>query len=68
MAKEAVKDFYGKILGYRDDQGSKVTAYDFYNKNLGYYDKSRDKTYDFYNRMICSGDGTMGLIMGAGQN
>lgn len=60
--REPVKDFYGKVLGWREDKGSKILATDFYGKLLGYYDKGRDCTCDFYGRVICSGDGTMGLI------
>lgn len=60
--REPVKDFYGKVLGWREDKGSKILATDFYGKQLGYYDKGRDCTCDFYGRVICSGDGTMGLI------
>ena len=63
MAKEAIKDFYGRILGWLDDQGSRIIATDFYGRRLGYYDSNQDATYDFYGRRVCSGNGTTGLIM-----
>ena len=34
MAKELIKDFYGKILGRLDDQGDRIVAEDFYGKIL----------------------------------
>ena len=63
MAREAVKDFYGKILCFREDKGDRIVATDFYGKILGYYNKSNNYTTDFYGTRICDGDGTMGLIM-----
>jgi len=42
-------------------------ATDFYGRRLGHYDKARNKTFDFYGRLVCEGDGTSGLVMNAEQ-
>ena len=63
MGREWVKDFYGRILGGLEDQGDRIVATDFYGRILGYYVKSQDVTTDFYGRRLCTGDGTVGLIM-----
>lgn len=59
----AIKDFYGKILGYieEDEQGNK-TIRDFYRKILGRYDKKLNITKDFYGRVLGQGDLSSGLI------
>ena len=62
MAKELIKDFYGKILGRLDDQGNRIVAEDFYGKILGTYSKSDDKTRDFYGRVVSNGNTLAGLI------
>ncbi len=67
MARTPIKDFYGRVIGFLDDQGSQIVATDFYGRRLGHYDKSRNKTFDFYGRLVCEGDGTSGLIMSAQQ-
>lgn len=63
MAKEAVRDFYGRILGYvdTDAQGNK-TATDFYGRVLGFYKKNTNVTTDFYGRVLTNGDTVIGLI------
>ena len=63
MAKEAVKDFYGKILGWLEDKGDRIEARNFNGVQLGTYYKNRNVTTDFIGRQICTGDGTVGLIM-----
>lgn len=62
MAKQNIKDFYGRVIGSIEDVGDRVIARDFYNKTLGSYVKAKDKTFDFYGRVISSGDTTVGLI------
>ena len=62
MAKEFVKDFYGRIMGSLEDQGSRVVAKDFYGKILGYYDRNENRTRDFYGRIVSEGDTTGSLI------
>ena len=61
--REPVRDFYCKVIGWREDMGNRIVSSDFYGKQLGYYDKATNRTHDFYGRVICSGDGTVGLIM-----
>ena len=46
MAKEYIKDFYGKVLGYLETQGTKTIARDFYGKVLGSYDSRDNFTRD----------------------
>ena len=65
MAKQLIKDFYGRILGSIEDQGNKQIARDFYGRILGTYTQSDDMTRDFYGRIVMRGNGLMGLIMGA---
>ena len=62
MAKEYVKDFYGKVLGYTEEINGKLYARDFYGKVLGYYEKSTDTTRDFYGRVLTKGNTVMGLL------
>ena len=62
--KQLVKDFYGRILGSIETQGTKQIARDFYGRILGTYNSSDDFTRDFYGRMLMRGNGLMGLIMG----
>lgn len=62
MAKELIKDFYGKILGRLDDRGDKIVAEDFYGRIVGTYSKSDDKTRDFYGRIVSDGNTLTGLI------
>ena len=64
MARQAVRDFYGRILGFIDDgmYSNKVAAQLFTGEIVGFYDESRDVTMDFYGRIICTGNGLVGLI------
>lgn len=64
MAKEKIKDFYGKIIGYivTDDKNGNKTAMDFYGRILGYYKKDLNITTDFYGRVVSRGDIITGLI------
>ena len=50
--RETIKDFYGKILGYIDDEGSRKVAKNFYGKILGYYYIKDDVTKDFYGKIL----------------
>ena len=63
MDKTAIRDFYGKILGWieTDAEGNK-TARDFYGKILGYYKKRYDHTTDFYGKVLSNGDTVVSLI------
>lgn len=62
MAREAVKDWQGKILGWIEWSGNKKWLSDFSGRRLGYYDQSANKTYDWQNRLIGSGDLVMTLL------
>lgn len=68
MAREPIKDFYGRVLGWLEDRGKYIEATDFYGRRLGTYDKHLDTTFDFYGVRVCSGDGTVGLIMSNSNN
>lgn len=65
--REPIKDFYGRVLGWLEDQGDRIIATDFYGRCVGVYDKARDFTSDFYGVRVCDGDGTVGLIMKAAE-
>ena len=62
-SKEMIYDFYGKIIGsiVTQPNGDKI-AYDFYGKNLGRYSKQFNRTYDFYGRIVATGDTTSALV------
>lgn len=62
-AKEPVKDWQGKILGFveTESNGNKVLR-DFYGRILGKYDKSLNVTRDFYGRQVGKGDVLMTLL------
>lgn len=62
MAKEFVKDFYGRIIGSTEVEGSRTIVRDFYNRILGWYDSSDNTTRDFYGRIISKGNTAIGLI------
>ena len=65
MAKEYVKDFYGRIMGSIETQGTKQTARDFYGRILGTYNSSDNFTRDFYGRVLTKGNTLVGLIYSA---
>lgn len=64
MAKEPIKDFYNRIIGWIETKpnGDKV-GYDFYNRIVGFYNKRLNVTQDFYRRIVARGDALVGLIM-----
>ena len=62
MAKEFIKDFYGRILGTSETIGTKTTVRDFYGRILGTYDSKDDYTRDFYGRIISKGNIVAGLV------
>ena len=57
MAKETLRDFHGRIIGYVETypNGNKRLT-DFHNRILGTYDKSLNVTKDFYGRIVAKGD------------
>lgn len=62
MARELVKDFYGRIMGSIETVGTKQIARDFYGRILGTYNSADNKTRDFYGRILTNGNTLMGLI------
>lgn len=62
MAKEYIKDFYGRVIGYTETQGTKTYARDFYGKVLGSYDSRDGFTRDFYGKVVSRGNTVTGLI------
>lgn len=65
MARELVKDFYGRIMGSIETVGTKQIARDFYGRILGTYNSVDNKTRDFYGRILTNGNTLMGLIYAA---
>ena len=63
MTEQVIKDFYGRIIGYveEDKFGNKIVK-DFYKRVLGKYDKNLNVTKDFYGRIIGRGDVSVSLI------
>ena len=63
MAKEYIRSFSGKVLGYIETfpNGDKA-AYDFYGRKLGSYRKATNTTHDFYGRVLARGDSLNSLI------
>ena len=60
--KELVKDFYGRVIGSIETNGTKQIARDFYGRIVGRYDSTDNKTRDFYGRILTSGNTLMGLL------
>lgn len=57
MKETAIKDFYGRIIGFiQEDQSGNKTLRDFHRKIIGRYNKATDTTRDFYGRIIARGD------------
>ena len=63
MAKETIRDFYGKILGTVEtfSNGDKELR-DFYGKILGRYQKSDNTTRNFFGQTVANGDALMMLL------
>lgn len=60
--RELIKDFYGKVIGSIETQGTKQIARDFYGRIVGRYDSSDNRTRDFYGRILTTGNTLMGLL------
>ena len=60
--RELIKDFYGKVIGSIETQGTKQIARDFYGRIVGRYDSADNKTKDFYGRIVSTGNTLMGLL------
>ncbi len=62
MAREKIQDWTGKIIGFKEQIGTKRWLYDFYGNKLGYYDSSTNKTYEWTGRFVGNGDIVMTLL------
>lgn len=62
MAKEWIKDWTGKLLGYTEQSGTRLWLYDWYGRKLGYYDSSTGKTHDWQGRIVAQGNTLMMLL------
>ena len=67
MARETIKAFSGRIIGYIDTKpnGDKQVS-SWTGKILGYYIKSQDVTRDFYGRIVARGDAS-GMLLSMDQ-
>lgn len=61
---KAIKDFYGKILGYiwTDPKTGDQRATDFFGRILGFYDSSLDMTRTFNGKILAKGNILASLI------
>lgn len=63
MNREVIKDFYGRIIGFRETQpNGDVIAKDDYGKILGRFDSKMKVTKDAYGKILARGDTTSALI------
>ena len=60
--REAIKLYSGQIIGYLDDQGSRIVATSFGGRILGYYNKNNNTTTDFSGRILAYGNILSALI------
>lgn len=64
MNKIAIRDFYGKIQGWVEEDettGNKIIR-DFYGRIVAKYDKNQNVTRDFYGKIIGKGDMGVSLL------
>lgn len=62
MAKEFIKDFYGRVLGTVETIGTKQVVKDFYGKVVATYDTKDNFTRDFYGRVVSKGNTAVGML------
>lgn len=64
IVRDPIRDFGNRILGYieTDSITKKQTGKDFYNRIVGTYDPITNKTRDFYNVVVASGNILASLI------
>ena len=63
MAREAIKAYNGRIIGWIDTDGvGNQEVRDFYGRIVGRYDKNLDVTKDFYCRILTKGNTVVGLV------
>lgn len=57
MAKQYIKDFYGRVIGSLEElSNGDIIAKDFHGRVKGKYKKSDNTTRDFYGRVIARGN------------
>ena len=63
MAREAVKDWTGKVLGWVDtDSRGNQTVYNFGMRVLAKYDAQNDRTTDFAGKVLSRGNTAVAYI------
>lgn len=57
MTENVLRDYYGKILGYiQEESNGDKKLLDYYRKTLGTYSKKQNVTRDYYGKIIGRGD------------
>lgn len=62
-SRETIRDFYGSIVGYLDDEGREIVARSFSGRILGRYIKSDNTTRDFEGRILYKGNMAAALLV-----
>lgn len=63
MAKQYIKDFYGRVIGSLEElSNGDIIAKDFHGRVKGKYKKSDNTTRDFYGRVIARGN-QLGMLL-----
>ena len=63
MQRNAIKDFYGRVLGYiQIENDGRQKAFDYKGRLLGTYYPDRNTTNDFYGRVVYKGNAVASLI------
>lgn len=63
MAREAIRDFSGKIIAFIEDDPNRKSVRSFDGRLIGWYDKRTGITYEFNGRIVAKGDAT-GMLIG----
>ena len=63
MAKEAIRDFNGKIIAFIENDSNRKSVRSFDGRLIGWYDKKNGNTYEFSGRMVAKGDAS-GMLIG----
>jgi len=57
MAKQYIKDFYGRVIGSLEElSNGDIIAKDFHGRVKGKYRKSDNTTRDFHGRVVAKGN------------
>ena len=63
MAREAIRDFSGKIIAFIEDDPNRKSVRSFDGRLIGWYDKRTGITYEFSGKIVAKGDAT-GMLIG----